>query len=120
MFVFKKIFVIIFGCGGSSLLRELFSGCGKQGLFLIAVCRLLIAVASLVAEHGLQGTQASVIVARGLSSCSSWAPEHRLDSCSTWACVPQHLPRPGIKPMFSALADRFLTIEPPGKPCLVF
>ena len=85
MFVFKKIFVIIFGCGGSSLLRELFSGCGKQGLFLIAVCRLLIAVASLVAEHGLQGTQASVAVAPGLSSYSLKASEHRLSRHGTWA-----------------------------------
>ena len=31
----------------------LFSGCGEWGLLFVAVCRLLIAVASLVAEHGL-------------------------------------------------------------------
>ena len=30
-----------------------FSSCGKQGLLLAAVCGLLIAVASLAAEHGL-------------------------------------------------------------------
>ena len=30
-----------------------FSSCGEQGLLSIAVCGLLIAVASLVAEHGL-------------------------------------------------------------------
>ena len=30
-----------------------FSSCGKRGLLFIAVHRLLIAVASLVAEHGL-------------------------------------------------------------------
>ena len=30
-----------------------FSGCGKQGLLLVAVHGLLIAVASLVVEHGL-------------------------------------------------------------------
>ena len=29
-----------------------FSSCGEQGLFFIVVRRLLIAVASLVAEHG--------------------------------------------------------------------
>ena len=29
------------------------SSCGKQGILFIAVRRLLIAVASLVAEHGL-------------------------------------------------------------------
>ena len=45
------------------------------------VLRLLIAVASLVAEYGFQGTQASVVAAGGLSGCSSRALEHRLDSC---------------------------------------
>ena len=30
-----------------------FSSCGEWGLFFVAVRRLLIAVASLVAEHGL-------------------------------------------------------------------
>ena len=30
-----------------------FSGCGEQGLLFVALHRLLIAVASLVAEHGL-------------------------------------------------------------------
>ena len=30
-----------------------FSSCGKQRLLFVAVCRLLVAVASLVAEHGL-------------------------------------------------------------------
>ena len=29
-----------------------FSSCSKRGLLFVAVCRLLIAVASLVAEHG--------------------------------------------------------------------
>ena len=31
-----------------------FSSCGERGLLFVAVHRLLIAVASLVAEHGLQ------------------------------------------------------------------
>ena len=31
-----------------------FSSCGERGLLFVAVCRLLIAVASLAAEHGLQ------------------------------------------------------------------
>ena len=33
--------------------RGLFSSCGERGLLFVAVCGLLIAVASLVAEHGL-------------------------------------------------------------------
>ena len=43
----------IFGCAVSSLRYGLFSGCGKGELFFVAVCRLLIVVASLVAEHRL-------------------------------------------------------------------
>ena len=39
-------------------------------------------VASLVAEHG---AQASVVVARGFSSCGSWALELRLSSCGARA-----------------------------------
>ena len=32
---------------------QAFSSCGKQGLLFVVVCGLLIAVASLVAEHGI-------------------------------------------------------------------
>ena len=53
----------------------LFSSCGAQashsgGFF--------------VAEHGLCGARASVVAARGLRSCGSWALEHRLRSCGAW------------------------------------
>ena len=52
------------------------------GYFLVAMCWLLIAVASLLAEHGLQGTWTSA-AARGLSSCGFQAPDHRLNSCGS-------------------------------------
>ena len=38
----------------------------SRGYRLVAVHGLLLAVASLVAEHRLQGTRASVVVAPGL------------------------------------------------------
>ena len=64
------------------------------------------------------GAQASVIPARGLSSCGSRAPEHRLSSCGPRA----HLlhgtwdpPRPGPEPVSPALAGGLPTTEPPGK-----
>lgn len=38
----------------------------------------------LIAEHGLQGIQASEVTAHGLSSCGSQAVEHRLNSGDTW------------------------------------
>ena len=68
-----------------------FSSCGEWGLLVAAVRGLLLAVASLVAELGLQahGLQqlwltGSVVVARGLQSAGSVVVAHRL-SCST-AC----------------------------------
>ena len=39
----------------------------SSGYSLIVLLGLLIAVASLVAEHGLQGVQASVVGSHGLS-----------------------------------------------------
>ena len=68
-----------------------FSSCGERGLLFVAVCGLLIAVASLVAEHRLQACilqylwhTGSVVVARGLQSSGSVVVAHGL-SCST-AC----------------------------------
>ena len=58
---------MIFGCAGSSLLCR---------LSLVAVLRLLIAVASLQA-----------LGCEGFSSCGSWAPEHRLNSCDAAASL---------------------------------
>ena len=48
-----KFYLFIFGCAGSLLLHRLFSSCDKWGLLFVTVLRLLIVVASLVAEHGL-------------------------------------------------------------------
>ena len=53
IYFYKFIYLFIFGCVGSSLLRAGFLSCDEQGLLFVAVCRLLVAVASLVAEHGL-------------------------------------------------------------------
>ena len=53
-----------------------------QGLSLAVVLGFLIAAAALVAQPGLQDVKVSVVVTRGLTSCSSQALEHRLNSCS--------------------------------------
>ena len=39
----------------------------------VAVCGVLITVASLAAEHRLWGARASVVLSRRLSSCGPWA-----------------------------------------------
>ena len=46
----------------------------RGGHSLVAAPRFLMVVASLVAEHGLEGMQAAIIAARRLSSCGSWTP----------------------------------------------
>ena len=50
---------------------NLLSSCTQQGLSVISVHELLIVVVSLVAEHGLSGARASVVVAPGLQRTES-------------------------------------------------
>ena len=76
-----------------------FSSCGKRGPLFIAVRGPLTIAAFLVAEHGLQ--------TRRLSNCGSRAQLLR----GMW-----NLPRPGLEPVSPALAGRFSTTVPPGKP----
>ena len=114
-FFFFLIFIYLFGCTGSYLFIYFYiyfwlcwvfvsvwglspvvasgghSSSRCAGLFTIA--------ASLVAEHRLQ--------MRRLSSCGSWAQLLR----GIW-----DLPRPGLEPVSPALAGRFSTTAPPGKP----
>ena len=75
-----------------------------HGLF-VAMCGLSLvaasgAVASLATEHRLKSAQASVVVVHGLS-CPA--------ACGIF------VPRPGIQPVFSELADGFLSTVPPGE-----
>ena len=48
LFIYSFIFALGLHCCGQA-----FSSCSEQGLLFLAVCRLLIVVASLVVEHGL-------------------------------------------------------------------
>ena len=76
-----------------------FSSCGERGTLFIAVHGPLTIAASLVVEHRPQ--------MRRLSSWDSGAQLLR----GMW-----DLPRPGLKPVSPALAGRFSTTAPPGKP----
>ena len=80
-----------------------FSSCGKRGPLFIAVRGPLTITASLVAEHRLQ--------TRRVSTCGSRAQLLR----GMW-----DLPRPGLEPLSPALAGRFSTTAPPGKPHWAF
>ena len=76
-----------------------FSSCGKRGPLFIVVHGPLTIAASLVAEHRLQ--------TRRLSNCGSWAQSLR----GMW-----DPPGPRLEPVSPALAGRFSTTVPPGKP----
>ena len=53
-FFFFKIFIYLFlAVLGLCFCARAFSSCGERGLLFVVVHELLIAVASLVAEHGL-------------------------------------------------------------------
>ena len=87
---------------GLRFCERAFSSCGKRGPLFIAVRGPLTVAASLIVEHRLQ--------TRRLSSCGSWAQLPR----GMW-----DLPRPGLEPVSPALADRFSTTAPPGKPYMI-
>ena len=56
-----------------------FSLVGRAGATLVAVQGLPNVVASVMVERGLQGARASAAAAHGLSRCSSWSLEHKLN-----------------------------------------
>ena len=104
------IYLFIFDCVGSSVRARALPSCGKWAPLLIAVRGpLFIAVrgpftiaAPPIAGHRLQ--------TRRLSSCGSRAQLLR----GMW-----DPPRPGLEPVSPALAGRFSTTAPPGKPPMV-
>ena len=95
-FNFTYLFLAVLGL---RFRARAFSSCGKQGPLFIAVRGPLTIAASLVAEHRLQ--------TRRLSSCGSRAQLLR----GMW-----DFPRPGLEPVYPALAGGFSTTVPPGKP----
>ena len=95
-YLFIYLFMAVLGL---RFCARAFSSCGKRGPLFIAVRGPLTIAASLVAEHRLQTHR--------LSNCGSRAQSLR----GMW-----DLPRPGLEPMSPALAGRFSTTAPPGKP----
>ena len=113
-FSLKKKKLFIFGYAGSSLLQGLFSSCGAWAPHCsgFSYCR----------AQAL-GCTSSIIVAHGLNRCGYRALEHRFSSCGAQAQLPcgmWDLPRPGIEPMFPALAGGILPLSHQGNPSLSF
>ena len=99
-FFFFNLFMSVLGL---RFCARAFSSCGKWGPLFIAARGPLTISASLVAEHRLQ--------TRRLSSCGTRAQLLR----GMW-----DLPRPGLEPVSPALAGRFSTTAPLGKPRVSF
>ena len=85
--VFYLIFIYLFmSVLGLHCCVQAFSSCGKggsslvavRGILLLAVCRLLTAVASLCCSTRALGHA-------GFSSCALWIPEHGLSTCDALA-----------------------------------
>ena len=99
-FLYFYLFIYLFlAVLGLHFCARAFSSCSERGPLFNAVRRPLTVAASLVAEHKFQ--------TRRLSNCGSRAYLLR----GMW-----DLPRPGLEPVSPALAGRFSTTAPPGKP----
>ena len=104
-FFFNYLFILFLAILGLHLLRGLFSSCGKQAPLSSCGAQPSHCGGFSCGTQGLS-VQASVVMARGLSGCSSWA----------------YLLRNHVR--FSAIRDQthvscigiFFTTEPPGKP----
>ena len=93
------IYLFILAVLGLRFCARTSSSCGKRGPLFIAVRGPLTIASSLVADHRLQ--------------------THRLSSCGSRAQLLRgmwDLPRPGLEHVSPALAGRFSTTAPPGKP----
>ena len=94
LIVFLKFIYLFLAVLGPRFCARALPSCGKRGPLFIAVRGPLTIAASPVAE-------------RRLSNCGSRAQP----LCGMW-----DLPRPGLEPVSPALAGRFSTTAPPGKP----
>ena len=77
-FLYITLFLFIFSCEGLRFSAGFSLVVPSGDYFLGVVHRLLIVVASHVAERGLNSTQAPVVVSPGLQSKGSGVGEHRL------------------------------------------
>ena len=103
IYLFLKfyLFIYFYGCVGSSFLHEGFLQLRQAGATLHHGVRASHYRGFSVAEHRLQ--------TRRLSNCGSRAQLLH----GMW-----DLPRPGLEPVSPALAGRFSTTVPPGKPLI--
>ena len=100
IYLFIYLFLAVLGL---RFCARAFSSCGERGPLFIAVRGPLTVAASLGVEHRLQTRRLSSCGARAQLLRGMWDP-----------------PRPGLEPVSPALAGRFSTTAPPGKPNCAF
>ena len=79
------IILFIFDRAGSWLPRGFFSSCSEQGLLSSCGAWASHCGGFSCCRAQALGPRTSAVVARGLSSGGSQAPEHRVDGCGTQA-----------------------------------
>ena len=100
---FKKKIYLFLAVLDLRFCARAFSSCVKRGPLFIAVRGPLTIAASLVAEHRLQTLRLGSFGSRASLLRGMW-----------------DLPGPGLEPVSPALAGRFSTTAPPGKPHGIF
>ena len=100
IYLFIYLFLAVLGL---RFCARAFSSCGEWRPLFIAVHRSPTAAASPLVEHRLQTLRLSSCGSRDQLLHVMWDP-----------------PRPGLEPVSPALAGRFSTSVPPGKPWNIF
>ena len=106
-----NLFIYLFGCIGSSLLRAGFLQLWQAGATLRCGARASHCGGFSCCRAWALGMRASVVAARMLSSCGTWALEYRLSSCGAWAQLLRsmwNLPRPGMEDCVPGIGRRIL------------
>ena len=112
-FFFNKFIYFIYSFLAALGLRccaRAFSSCSERGLLFVRCVVFSLRWLLLLRSWAL-GARASVVVARGLSSCGSRALERRLSSCGTRDLLLRgmwDLPGPGLEPVSPALIGRWI------------
>ena len=85
---FWKFYVLFLAVLGLCCCVRAFSSWGEQGLLSRSIVQASHCGGFSYCRAPAFSTQASGVAAHGLSSCNSWALEHRLSSCGTQALAP--------------------------------
>ena len=73
IYVYNFIYLLIYGCAGSSLLHGLFPSCEEQGLPSSCGARAFHCSGFSLCGDRLSDRMTSVVAACELSSCGTWA-----------------------------------------------